>query len=124
MQRHGSFRPILEAAIPFVLIFVVGVYAGLSEVRAATTAPTPPEAATPSCSEDALGTRYCAPQPTGTAVLDTLGRVLCAPGRCVLVDDAWHCAVAPAGAAYVGRDGEPECDGGCEPPEHGYCKEP
>jgi hypothetical protein len=76
-----------------------------------------------SCRDNAIGQRFCAPDATGTAVLDGLGRVLCAPGRCVAVDDGWLCSSEPDGAASLDREGTPQCEGRCVAPESTDCEE-
>lgn len=77
------------------------------------------------CRTDALEQWYCAADPRGSAVVDPLGRVVCAPGACVKQDtedgEEWLCATAPGGRAAAAPEG-PRCDGECRPPEATACK--
>lgn len=75
----------------------------------------------PRCAQDALETWYCAADARGVAVRDNLGTVLCAPGRCVEVEDEWQCAALSGGAAELGPDG-PVCEGGCRSPRAVDCE--
>jgi hypothetical protein len=76
------------------------------------------------CDADALDEWYCALDPRGSAVLDKLGRVVCAPGSCVKdEEEGWVCSFEPGGAAtWVPEGGGPVCDGECREPEATYCK--
>jgi len=78
------------------------------------------------CRADALEQWYCASNPEGTAVVDKLGRVVCAPGACVKLEvdgeDDWTCASTPGGKAVVAPPASPVCDGGCRKPEATECK--
>jgi hypothetical protein len=79
------------------------------------------------CKADALEKWYCA-APRGSAVVDALGRVVCAPGACVKQDtpdpkDEWLCSWEPGGGATPVAGGPPECDGKCRPPEATACKQ-
>jgi hypothetical protein len=78
------------------------------------------------CQADALEQWYCASDPQGTAVLDKLGRVVCAPGACVKLEvegeEDWTCASTPGGRAAVAPPASPVCDGGCRKPEATECK--
>jgi hypothetical protein len=118
----------LVVRVAFVtMAFALGAVVAGSHPMPAHAAESPaqqaPEAPVRSCLEDALGRRYCAPEESGTAVRDSLGRILCAAGACVQQEDVWHCAQAPGGSAYLTREGEPECDGGCATPEPTNCEE-
>ena len=77
------------------------------------------------CLTDALDQWYCAADPRGSAVLDKLGRVVCAPGACVKQDtpdeEEWLCSTTPGGRAIADPAG-PRCDGDCRPPEATACK--
>jgi hypothetical protein len=72
------------------------------------------------CRSDALGQWYCASDEKGVAVVDNLGAVVCAPGRCLEVDDEWQCSAVSGGGAALGPDG-PECEGGCRSPRAVDC---
>ena len=76
----------------------------------------------PHCETDALGKLYCAKTPEGTAVVDDLGRVLCAPGDCVEFEGDWMCSTTAGGAAGIAPDG-PVCGGDCRPPTASECEE-
>jgi hypothetical protein len=77
------------------------------------------------CKRDALEQWYCASDPRGTAVVDPLGRVVCAPGDCVKQDkegDGWLCSQQLQGKAVATPEGV-VCDGGeCRAPESTACK--
>ena len=78
------------------------------------------------CQADALKNWYCAADPKGSAVVDKLGRVVCAPGACVKQetqdqDNDWLCSSIPGGRAAAAPAG-PVCDGTCQPPEATACK--
>ena len=78
------------------------------------------------CLADALENWYCAADPRGSALVDELGRVVCAPGACVKQDtqdkEEWLCSSTPGGTATAVPGGPPVCDGGCRPPEATDCK--
>jgi hypothetical protein len=78
------------------------------------------------CQSDALEQWYCASNPEGSAVVDKLGRVVCAPGACVKVElegeKDWTCASTPGGRVEVATPASPVCDGGCRKPEATHCK--
>jgi hypothetical protein len=76
------------------------------------------------CRRDALDQWYCPVEPLGTAVIDTLGRVVCAPGACVKPDGDsadWLCSSDPGGRAEITPAG-PVCDGECRAPAATDCK--
>jgi hypothetical protein len=74
------------------------------------------------CRTDALEKWYCATDPAGTAVVDELGRVVCAPGACAKVDpQGWICSTVPGGRAATTPKG-PVCDGECRAPETTQCE--
>ena len=74
------------------------------------------------CRKDALDKWYCPTDPLGTAVVDELGRVLCAPGECAKVDEqGWMCSTVPGGKSAATPSG-PVCDGECRAPETTACK--
>ena len=78
------------------------------------------------CLSDALEQWYCAREPKGAAVIDELGRVVCAPGACVKQDDTpdrkgWVCSTTPGGRAAASPAG-PVCDGQCRAPEATACQ--
>jgi hypothetical protein len=77
------------------------------------------------CRADALKNWYCAADPRGSAVVDELGRVVCAPGACVKQDtrdqQGWLCSSTSGGRAAAAPVG-PVCDGECRPPEATACK--
>jgi hypothetical protein len=78
------------------------------------------------CQADALQEWYCAAEPQGSAVVDNLGRVLCAPGACVKGDvqgdeKDWLCSSKAGGRATSLPEG-PVCDGECRAPEAKQCK--
>ena len=73
------------------------------------------------CLQDALEHWYCAKDPKGVAVIDNLGAVVCAPGRCVEVDDELHCSSVSDGGAELTPDG-PACEGGCRAPRAIDCE--
>jgi hypothetical protein len=78
------------------------------------------------CLQDALEEWYCASDPRGSAVLDTLGRVVCAPGACVKQEEEgadWLCSAQPGGKAERTPEGI-VCDGECRAPEATDCKKP
>jgi hypothetical protein len=80
------------------------------------------------CQEDALKKWYCAEDAKGSAVVDSLGRVLCAPGACVRQDtqdtkQEWLCSSESGGRAVAVPAGPPECDGKCRAPETTACKQ-
>ena len=81
------------------------------------------------CQPDALEKWYCAADPEGSAVVDNLGRVVCAPGACVKQskrDDSakeeWLCSTVSGGRAEAVPPGPPVCDGRCRAPEATACK--
>jgi len=94
-------------------------------IRAEQTPPRPETTASPTrpCLDDALGRRYCARGPGGSAVSDPLGRILCAAGACVELEGVWHCAHQPRGGADLTGEGRPVCEGGCAPPKSTECEE-
>ena len=73
------------------------------------------------CARDALGQWSCAKDEQGVAVLDNLGEVACAPGRCVEVGDEWQCSAVSGGGAERTPDG-PVCEGGCRTPRAVDCE--
>jgi hypothetical protein len=73
------------------------------------------------CRADALGQWYCPTDRLGVAVIDALGVVVCAPGRCVQFEGEWHCSMQPGGAAELTPAG-PLCDGGCRAPRASECE--
>jgi len=74
------------------------------------------------CRTDALDKWYCAADPLGTAVVDDLGRVVCAPGACTKADEkGWMCSSLPGGNAALTPSG-PVCDGQCRAPEATECR--
>jgi hypothetical protein len=73
------------------------------------------------CRRDALERWFCASDPNGVAVRDNLGAVVCAPGRCVEVEDEWECASVSGGGAELTPDGV-VCDGGCRAPREIDCE--
>jgi hypothetical protein len=73
------------------------------------------------CRADALGQWYCALEPQGSAVVDSLGAVLCAPGRCVEAEGEWQCASVVGGSAEATPSG-PVCAGGCRAPRAADCE--
>ena len=88
----------------------------------ALSASGPAAAASPQgrCRQDALDNWFCAADPKGVAVLDNLGVVVCAPGRCVEVEDEWQCSTVSGGGAELTSDG-PICEGGCRAPRAVDC---
>jgi hypothetical protein len=99
----------------------------LSPLAAACTLAAAPAAAQePHCQRNVLGEAFCAKEPNGVAVVDALGVVVCAPGRCVRGvgdDDEWHCSYVPGGDAHLDPAGEPLCEGGCRTPRAGECEQ-
>ena len=73
------------------------------------------------CLQDALEHWYCAKDPKGVAVIDNLGAVVCAPGRCVEAEDELHCSDVSDGRAELTPDG-PVCEGGCRSPRAVDCE--
>ena len=74
------------------------------------------------CLTDALDKWYCATDPQGTAVVDELGRVVCAPGACAKVEEqGWVCSSVPGGRAAATPKG-PVCDGDCRAPASTDCE--
>ena len=74
------------------------------------------------CRTDALEKWYCASDPQGTAVVDELGRVVCAPGACAKVEEqGWLCSSVSGGRAAATPKG-PVCDGECRTPEATDCE--
>jgi hypothetical protein len=76
------------------------------------------------CQQDALDEWYCAADPLGIAIVDALGRVVCAPGECVKPEDeggGWLCSSEPGGRASLSPEG-PVCDGECRAPEATACE--
>jgi hypothetical protein len=90
----------------------------LSLAAGAAAAQEPPPAGR--CLSDALERWFCASDPNGTAVVDNLGAVVCAPGRCVEVEDDWECASVSGGGAALTPEGA-VCDGGCRAPRAVDC---
>lgn len=72
------------------------------------------------CVRDALGDVHCSRDTQGVAVLDNLGVARCAAGRCVRVEDAWHCSTESGGDARREPSG-PVCDGSCAHPKSTDC---
>jgi hypothetical protein len=72
------------------------------------------------CQKDALENWYCATDEKGVAVVDNLGVVLCSPGACIEVEDAWQCSAVSGGRAAFTPNG-PICDGGCRAPRSVDC---
>src|SRR4029453_13654995 len=77
------------------------------------------------CRADALENWYCAANPQGSAVVDKLGRVVCAAGACVKQEtqdqEEWLCSSTPGGRATAVPAGPPVCDGECRPPAAAAC---
>jgi len=78
------------------------------------------------CQTDALEKWYCAVDPHGSAVVDKLGRVLCAPGACAKPEveekeKDWICSSVSGGRATASPTGA-VCDGECRAPEATACK--
>ncbi len=74
------------------------------------------------CQTDALEKWYCAADPLGSAVVDKLGRVVCAPGACARPDEQdWTCSSVSGGRATASPSG-PVCDGECRAPETTACE--
>jgi hypothetical protein len=77
------------------------------------------------CQADALEQWYCAAEPKGSAVIDELGRVVCAPGACVRQrtegKEEWQCSTTPGGSAAAAPEG-PRCDGACRSPVATACR--
>jgi hypothetical protein len=76
------------------------------------------------CLQDALDEWYCATDPRGSAVLDTLGRVVCAAGACVKQEEEgedWLCSAQSGGNAAWTPEGA-VCDGECRAPEATACE--
>jgi hypothetical protein len=73
------------------------------------------------CLKNALEHWFCAADPRGVAVIDNLGSVVCAAGRCVEADDEWHCASDSGGRAELTPEG-PVCEGGCVSPRSADCE--
>ncbi len=96
-------------------LLVIGVVCFASDARAQRAR----------CQIDALEKWYCAEDPLGSAVVDKLGRVVCAPGACVKHEGEdehdWICSSEPGGKAVTSPEG-PICDGGCRSPEMTECK--
>jgi hypothetical protein len=86
---------------------------------AGATAAQPPPAGR--CLQDALERWFCASDPNGSAVVDNLGAVVCAPGRCVEIDDDWECASLSGGGAERTPEGA-VCEGGCRAPRAVDCE--
>lgn len=88
----------------------------LASVAVAAEEPAPAR-----CRTDALDQWYCASEPQGAAVVDSLGVVLCAPGGCVEVDGEWQCSSIAGGGAELTPSG-PVCAGGCRTPRAADCQ--
>jgi hypothetical protein len=73
------------------------------------------------CATDAMDEWSCAVDPRGSAVVDGLGRIVCAPGSCVKHEEEWVCSAVSGGAASSTPEG-PVCDGECRGPEAKDCK--
>jgi hypothetical protein len=73
------------------------------------------------CRTDALRQWYCPTDPRGVAVIDSLGAVVCAPGRCVQFESEWHCSSRSGGSAELTPTG-PVCDGECRAPRASNCE--
>lgn len=73
------------------------------------------------CQIDALDKWFCAADPLGTAVVDKLGRVVCAPGACTKHEQEWVCSTVSGGKAATAPEG-PVCDGECRQPEATDCE--
>lgn len=104
-------------------LWAPGGLLALALALSASAQPVPPPAGTDHCKSNALGEWWCAENELGTAVVDGLGRVVCAPGACIRDDDSeWHCARAPGGDAGWSPEAGASCDGGCESPEGSHCE--
>ena len=110
-------RSALRARRFVQIVLVIAVASGAGGARAAGD----------HCQVNALRQWYCAMDPRGTAVVDNLGRVVCAPGGCVKQDARkehereWSCSSTSGGSARATPKG-PVCDGSCRPPEATQCK--
>lgn len=107
----------MRAALAACLTLMIGV--------AAHAAGDVEHSAGARCRTDALEQWYCAADPEGSAVVDELGRVVCARGACVKQETQdgkeWLCSTTPGGRAAAAPEG-PSCDGGCRPPEATACR--
>ena len=95
------------------------LWLALGSGLAAAAAAGPPPAGR--CARDALERWFCASDPKGSAVVDNLGAVVCAPGRCVEVEDEWQCSSVSGGRAERTPDGA-ECQGECRAPRAVDCQ--
>jgi len=84
----------------------------------------PAAAEAPRCQKDTLGNVQCAKDPNGVALVDALGAVVCAPGRCVQAGAEWHCSIEPGGDARLEDAGRPVCAGECRAPTATECERP
>lgn len=76
------------------------------------------------CQQNALGATFCAEQEDGSAVINGLGEVVCAPGGCVRESETstnWRCSSLPGGSARWEVGVGASCDGGCITPEQTRC---
>ena len=108
----------MRGALAACLTFLIGI--------AAHAAGDVEHSAGARCQTDALEQWYCAADPKGSAVVDPLGRVVCAPGACVKQEtkdgkEEWLCSTTPGGTATAAPEG-PRCEGRCRPPEATACK--
>lgn len=74
------------------------------------------------CAKDSIGTVYCAEYPTGGAVADGIGTVLCGKGQCRRDGiGTVHCSQVPGGGAETDSIGTVKCLGGCERGSRNAC---
>ena len=74
------------------------------------------------CQTDAIGNIYCAPS-NGTAIKDTLGEIVCAPGQCVNKIEGGHlCSNQQGGSVVIDQLSQIKCYGTCIEPTHRICQ--
>ena len=112
MTRKGSIAAITAFTLG------AGLFASLTVAQSVTVAQLG------GCLLDAIGRPVCAP-PNGGIAEDSIGRVVCGSGQCV-VDGIGRvlCSSVPGGGAIVDSIGSPRCVGGCEEATERTCVAP
>lgn len=102
----------MKRFLPLMILPVLGLLAAPAVAQAGR------------CARNSLGETSCAREENGTAVLNGLGEVVCAPGACVRESEtavAWSCSSVPGGSARFEVGEGPVCEGGCIEPEQTRC---
>ena len=74
------------------------------------------------CEQTIVGSYLCAP-PGGTILSNTIGQLVCAPGKCIKGVLETKCSAIPMGEA-VSELTMIKCVGGCVAPNASYCATP